>query len=247
MTGFAIPWAALPPGDRPRRAARHARTLTGVNDSRCTGLLVLDVDSTFLHEEVIELIAEAAGTRDEVARVTEAAMRGELDFTASLERRVATLEGVPESVFADVAARVTVRDGAAELIEAAHGRDWRVALVSGGFHEVVDVIAGPLGVDHVTANRLEVADGHLTGRTVGEVVDRDVKRRTLLELVDRWAVDPRCTIAVGDGANDLDMLAAAELGIALNAKPVVAEAADLALEDATLFGVLDALRRHAAA
>ena len=170
------------------------------------GLLVMDVDSTLIEQEVIELIAERAGTREQVAEVTARAMRGELDFAASLRERVATLAGVRESVFADVLAEVRPTRGAAELIEALHARGCRVGVVSGGFEEVVVPLAERLGIDHVAANRLETDDGVLTGRVLGRIVDRQEKVRCLLTWAEQDGVPMERTIAVGDGANDLGML-----------------------------------------
>lgn len=193
-------------------------------------LLVMDVDSTLIQQEVIELLAERAGTREEVARVTEAAMRGELDFTASLAARVATLAGLPESVIGEAAADVTLTPGARELVWTLQGDGWDIALVSGGFAEIVGPLAESLGITLFRANRLEVVDGRLTGRTVGPVVDRAAKGQALREFAEERGVDLRDTVAIGDGANDLDMIAAAGLGIAFNAKPAVREAADVAIE-----------------
>jgi phosphoserine phosphatase len=193
-------------------------------------LLVLDVDSTLIEQEVIELLAERAGTREEVAAVTEAAMRGELDFAASLAARVATLAGLPEYVIQDAAADVTLTAGARELVATLHEAGWAVALVSGGFAEIVGPLAEGLGIGLYRANRLEVADGRLTGRTDGPVVDRAAKAEALLEFAAQLGVAPADVVAIGDGANDLDMIAAAGLGIAFNAKPAVRAAADVSIE-----------------
>ncbi|MDD9207855.1 phosphoserine phosphatase SerB [Georgenia sp. 10Sc9-8] len=190
------------------------------------GLLVMDVDSTLITAEVIELLAEHAGTAGRVAEVTERAMRGELDFAASLRDRVATLAGLPEHVADEVRERVRLTPGARELVAAVHAAGGRVGLVSGGFLEIVAPLAAELGIDHVQANTLEVEDGRLTGRTRGEVVDRSVKARRLREWAAADGVPLAATIAVGDGANDLEMLAAAGLGVAFCAKPVVQEQAD---------------------
>ena len=202
------------------------------------GLLVMDVDSTLIEQEVIELIAERAGTRELVAEVTARAMRGELDFAASLRERVATLAGVCESVFADVLAEVRPTGGAVELIETLHARGCRVGVVSGGFEEVVAPLAERLGIDHVAANRLEVDGGVLTGRVLGRIVDRQEKVRCLRTWAEQDGVPMDRTIAVGDGANDLGMLAAAGLGVAFCAKPVVVEQADAAVHVRDLRAVL---------
>ena len=206
------------------------------------GLLVMDVDSTLIEQEVIELIAERAGTREQVAEVTARAMRGELDFAASLRERVATLAGVSDGVFADVLAEVRPTEGVAELIEALHARGCRVGVVSGGFEEVVAPLAERLGIDHVAANRLEVAGGVLTGRVLGRIVDRQEKVRCLRTWAEQDGVPMERTIAVGDGANDLGMLAAAGLGVAFCAKPVVVEQADAAVHVRDLRAVLQLIR-----
>lgn len=205
-------------------------------------LLVMDVDSTFITDEVIELLAEHAGSRAEVASVTEAAMRGEIDFAQSLERRVATLAGVPDTVFAQVLDEVRLTPGAAELVRGAQERGWTVGLVSGGFEEVVGPLARRHGIEHFRANRLEVSHGVLTGRTEGEIVDRAVKERTLRELAQQVGVPLERTVAIGDGANDLDMIAAAGIGIAFNAKPVVCARAPHVLEGRLdgAFAIIDA-------
>ena len=202
------------------------------------GLLVMDADSTLIEQEVIELIAERAGTREQVAAVTARAMRGELDFADSLRERVATLRGVPEPVFAQVLAEVRPTTGAVELIGALHARGFRVGVVSGGFEEVVVPLAERLGIDHVAANRLEVVEGRLTGRVLGRIVDRQEKVRCLLTWAQQDGVPMERTIAVGDGANDLGMLEAAGLGVAFCAKPVVVEQADAAIHVRDLRAVL---------
>ncbi|MEA5154156.1 phosphoserine phosphatase SerB [Raineyella sp.] len=189
-------------------------------------LVVMDVDSTFITSEVIEEIADAAGSREEVTRVTEQAMRGEIDFAESLAARVATLAGVPVGVLAEVAARVSYTPGAEELVRTVHRRGGHIGLVSGGFLEIVGPLAARLDITLVHANRLEVDDaGRLTGRTVGEIVDRRVKERQLGAYAAAGGADPRRTVALGDGANDLAMIAAAGLGVAFCAKPVVREQA----------------------
>jgi phosphoserine phosphatase len=193
-------------------------------------LLVLDVDSTLITSEVIELIAARAGSREEVTRITEAAMRGELDFAASLRERVATLAGVPETVFAGVLAEIEFSPGASELVAAAQAAGWEVALVSGGFAEIVGDLARRLAITRYRANYLETADGVLTGRTTGPVIDRAAKAQALREFAAELDVPLEDVVAIGDGANDLDMMAAAGLGIAFNAKPIVRDQADAAIE-----------------
>lgn len=193
-------------------------------------LLVLDVDSTLITAEVIELIAEHAGTRAEVARITEAAMRGELDFAASLKERVATLAGVPASVFGEVLQQVEFSPGTPQLVEAAQAAGWEVALVSGGFLEIVEPLAQTLGITRFRANRLEVANGRLTGRTVGPVIDAEAKAVALRDFAAELGVALEDTAAIGDGANDLEMMAIAGFSIAFNAKPVVRDRADAAID-----------------
>lgn len=204
-------------------------------------LCVIDVDSTLITGEVIEMLAAHAGALDEVARITDAAMRGEIDFAVSLRQRVATLAGLPISVFADVLAEVEFTPGAPELVAALQRDGWDVALVSGGFAEIVEHLAAQLGIALFRANRLEVADAVLTGRTYGPVIDRAAKAQALREFADQQGVHLENTVAIGDGANDLDMLAAAGLGVAFNAKPVVQHQADVAVSSPRLDAVLDLL------
>jgi phosphoserine phosphatase len=193
-------------------------------------LVVLDVDSTLIEDEVIELLADAAGTREAVAEVTFRAMNGELDFTESLRERVATLAGLPESVFAEVSARVTVTRGVPQMIAGVHAAGGKVAVVSGGFHEVIDPLAEQLGLDHWRANRLEVADGVLTGRVIPPVVDAVAKAEALQEWADGAGIPITQTIAVGDGANDLPMMALAGLSVGFDAKAPVRDVADVLLD-----------------
>jgi phosphoserine phosphatase len=199
------------------------------------------VDSTLIEDEVIELLADAAGSRAVVAEITERAMRGELDFAASLTERVATLAGLPETVFADVAARITVTSGVPELIAAVHAAGGRVGTVSGGFHEVLDPLAERLGLDAWQANRLEAREGVLTGRVEGPVVDAAAKAAALSDWADAYGIPRSRTIAIGDGANDLQMLAAAGLAIAFCAKPALRRAADVLLDTRDLAQVLPLL------
>jgi phosphoserine phosphatase len=193
-------------------------------------LLIMDVDSTLIQQEVIELLAEHAGKREEVAAVTEAAMRGELDFAQSLHARVATLAGLPAEVIEKVRAAVVLSLGAEDLVRAFHAAGHIVCVVSGGFTQILAPLAEQLGLDHARANDLEVVDGALTGRVLGEVVDRAVKERMLRAWAGEHGIPLEHCIAVGDGANDLDMLGAAGLGVAFNAKPKVRAAADAAVD-----------------
>ena len=193
-------------------------------------LLVLDVDSTLIRQEVIELLAARADSQAQVATITERAMRGEIDFESSLAERVATLKGLSTSVFHEVAAEVEFTPGAPELIDAAHAAGWTVALVSGGFEEVVSTIARAVSVNLFVANRLEVHQGHLTGRTLGPLIDHNAKAVALAAFARGAGIPIADTVAIGDGANDLGMMAAAGLSVAFAAKPVVRAAADIAID-----------------
>lgn len=204
-------------------------------------LVVLDADSTLLEDEVIELLADHAGTRPQVQAVTERAMRGEIDFAESLRERVATLAGLPADVCTRAQQAVRVTRGAEELVRGVHGAGGTVGVVSGGFHEVLDPFASRLGLDHCRANRLEVVDGTLTGRVLGDVVDAHAKAATLREWAQADGVDAAHTVAVGDGANDLEMMRVAALSVAFDAKPRVREQADVAVVDRDLSVVLATL------
>ncbi|KRE41640.1 phosphoserine phosphatase SerB [Knoellia sp. Soil729] len=204
-------------------------------------LVVMDVDSTLIQDEVIELLARRAGREAEVAAVTERAMAGELDFAESLHARVATLAGLDVAVLEEVRAAVRLTPGARTLVRTLKRLGFTVALVSGGFIEVVQPIADELGIDHARANRLEVADGRLTGRVLGDIVDRRGKASALREFAEEAGLPLARTVAIGDGANDLDMLGTAGLGIAFNAKPVVREQADTAVNVPYLDAVLHLL------
>lgn len=190
-------------------------------------LVVLDADSTLIRDEVIELLADEAGRRAEVQAATEAAMRGEVDFATSLRSRVAALAGVPTASFDRVVSRIEPTPGVRDLTAAVHERGGVVGVVSGGFHEILDRIAPGLGVDRWRANRLAVADGALTGEVDGPIVDAEAKAAHLRAWADELGVAPHATIAIGDGANDLRMMAVAGLGLAFNAKPAVRAAASL--------------------
>ena len=214
---------------------------------RPSGILCFDCDSTFITGEVLDLLAEEAGRGEEVAAVTARAMAGELDFEESLRTRVSALEGVDVAAAGRVAARLELTPGVEEAVAAAHGAGFIVALVSGGFTNVLDGLAPGWGVDHLKANTLEVADGSFTGRVVGEIVDRAAKERELRALAQRCALPLSRTVAVGDGANDIDMIAAAGLGIGYDPKPALRDAADLVLAKGEMARVADAVRRIARA
>jgi len=204
-------------------------------------LVVMDVDSTLIRQEVIELLAAHAGRQAEVAAVTERAMRGEIDFGASLRERVACLEGLDVSVVQAVREAVELTPGARTLTRTLHRLGFTLALVSGGFLEVVGPLAADLGIAHVRANRLQVVHGKFTGRVTGPVIDRAAKASALREFAAAEGLPLHRTVAIGDGANDLDMIGAAGLGIAFNAKPVVREQADAALNVPYLDAVLPLL------
>jgi len=204
-------------------------------------LVVFDADSTLLRNEVIELIADEAGRGAEVAAATEAAMRGEVDFASSLRSRVAQLAGVPLTAFDRVQSRVEPTPGAAELIAAIHERGGAAAVVSGGFHEVLDHIAPGLAVDLWRANRLGTDGATLDGTVAGTIVDAEAKAASLREWADGHEVPLTRTIAIGDGANDLRMMAAAGLGVAFNAKPAVRRQADVVVGPVDLREVIPLL------
>ena len=193
-------------------------------------LVVCDVDSTLINDEVIELLADVVGVRGVVADITERAMRGELDFAASLRERVATLAGLTEGVFAQVLERITPTPGATELIAAVHAAGGHIVAVSGGFHEILDPMAREWGLDWWAANRLEKINGMLTGRTLGPVIDAAAKENALRDYATEHGIPLERTIAVGDGANDLRMMSVAGLSVAFCAKPIVAEQATVAIE-----------------
>lgn len=203
--------------------------------------VVFDVDSTLIENEVIELLADVAGRREEVAAVTERAMAGELDFSESLIQRVATLEGLPEKVFGEVFQQITITQGAKELIHRIHEAGGRVGAVSGGFTQVLTPLADELGLDFARANDLEVVDGKLTGKVLGQIVDKAAKAQSLLEWAERSNFKQSQTVAVGDGANDLEMMSWAGLSIAFNAKPIVRATADIVVERQDLLELAEIL------
>ena len=204
-------------------------------------LVVLDVDSTLIEDEVIDLLADAAGRGDEVAAITDRAMRGELDFAGSLVARVAALAGLDAAAIGGVRDRVTVTKGVPELVAAVHGAGGLVGVVSGGFHEILDPLAERLGLDHARANRLVRRGDVLTGLVSGPVIDAAAKAEALREWAQRHGIPLSRTVAIGDGANDLGMMAVAGLSIAFDAKPAVRSHADVVVDTRDLAQVLPLL------
>ncbi|MBO0840362.1 MAG: phosphoserine phosphatase SerB [Sciscionella sp.] len=229
-----------------RTALAEVATRVGVDVSieraglarRAKRLIVFDVDSTLIQGEVIEMLAEHAGCAGEVRAVTEAAMRGELDFAESLRRRVKPLAGLPVSVLDEVAGRLSLTPGARTTIRTLKRLGFRCGVVSGGFSQVIDRLVDSLGLDFAAANELAVVDGVLTGELRGNIVDRQGKAVALREFADKFGTPLAQCVAVGDGANDIDMLTAAGMGIAFNAKPALREVADAALSHPFLDAVL---------
>jgi len=205
---------------------------------RAKRLIVFDVDSTLIQGEVIEMLAAHAGSEAAVAEVTAAAMRGEIDFAESLHRRVATLAGLPAEVLDEVADKIELTPGARTTLRTLRRLGYHCGIVSGGFRQVVEPLAHELMMDFVAANELEIVDGKLTGRVVGDVVDRPGKAKALRDFAQQAGVPMEQTVAVGDGANDIDMLSAAGLGVAFNAKPALREVADASLNHPYLDTVL---------
>ncbi len=201
-------------------------------------LVVMDVDSTLIQQEVIELLAARAGCLTEVAAITKSAMNGEIDFEQSLRSRVALLSGIPQETLDEVRKEITLTPGARTLVETLRKLGHSVGVVSGGFTTVIEPLIQELGIKHYRANTLEVSDGVLTGKIIGPIVDRAAKATALRDFAKLEGVDLEQTIAIGDGANDLDMIAIAGLGIAFNAKPAVKAAADSSVSAPYLDSVL---------
>ena len=205
-------------------------------------LVQLDVDSTFIQQEAIELLADKAGVLPEVSRITAAAMQGELDFAQSLIARVALLRGLTEDVIMQVQRDITLTDGAAELVAALHQKGHCVSLVSGGFTNILQPMVDDMKIDFYRANTLEIVDGFLTGKVLGAIVDRAAKAEALREFAQACAVDLANTVAIGDGANDLDMMEIAGISIAFNAKPIVEAAADYSINEPSLRSVASLIK-----
>ena len=211
---------------------------------KVSGLLVMDVDGTLIRQEGINLLAQAADMGEKVAEITAGAMNGDLDFATSLHARVELLRGLETSVFPKILEQIDITRGAGDLITELRLRGYKIGLVAGGFHEVIDPIAQSLGIDLVQANRLEVADGRLTGKVLGEVVTPEKKKETLLTWARDYHVQTSQTIAIGDGANDLPMIKTAGMGIAFMAKPIVSRLAPYRIETRDLRLVLEILDKH---
>ena len=201
-------------------------------------LFVFDVDSTLINEEVVELIAAKAGVREEVKKITNLAMAGEIDFVESLRKRVSLLSGLPASVLDQVRSEITLTKGAQELISVLQSNGNHVAVVSGGFTSVITSLMRDLKIDLFKANNLEISDGRITGVLLGEIVDRKAKAEALKDFSQRVNVELSNTVAIGDGANDIDMLETSGLGIAFCAKPALQKVADVSINERDLMQVL---------
>ena len=206
---------------------------------------MLDVDSTLIQQEVIELLAHQVGVMPEVKKITDLAMAGELDFVQSLEQRVSLLAGLPVDSFAKVLDQIQFTPGAQELITAVHALGGKVGAVSGGFSQILDPLARKIGLDYWLANDLEVEDGKLTGKVIGSVICAEAKARALKTWAAEAEVELENTIAIGDGANDIQMLQAAGFAIAFRPKPILREYADFVIEENSLLPVIEKLRLSA--
>jgi phosphoserine phosphatase len=247
VTGLELRVSVPPGADGPlrnalTRVAADERVDVAVEEysleRRAKRLVVFDVDSTLVQGEAIETLAAHAGAQGKVAAITEAAMRGELDFAQSLQQRVATLAGLPATVVDEVANQLELMPGARTTLRTLRRLGFRCGVVSGGFRRIIEPLAEELMLDYVAANELEIVDGTLTGRVVGPIIDRAGKAKALREFAAQAGVPMEQTVAVGDGANDIDMLAAAGLGVAFNAKPALREVADASLSHPYLDTVL---------
>jgi phosphoserine phosphatase len=197
-------------------------------------ILLLDADSTLFNEEVIDLLAQKAGVGQKVAAITEQAMQGVLDFPTALKQRVMLLRDLPENVLSEVSEEISITKGGRELISVAQSKGFVISVVSGGFEEVISPIMQELGIAYFRANTLEIEDGKLTGYVLGEIVDQAAKTKWLLDLSEKFQIVAQDTIAIGDGANDIGMVQAAEIGIAFCAKPALKKVADVVIDERNL-------------
>jgi len=204
-------------------------------------LVVLDVDSTLIEQEVIELLAERVGLRAEVKKLTDQAMSGEIDFGEALLQRVGLLKGLTAQVFQELLAEIRVTDGVSELIKAVHKSGGLVGAISGGFSQVLEPLAEKLDLDFFKANTLEMLDGVMTGKILGDIVDADMKARTLLQWAGESGFDVSNTVAVGDGANDIQMLKASGFAVAFRPKEILRDHADLVIEGDSLEPLISVL------
>lgn len=204
-------------------------------------LVVLDVDSTMIEQEVIELLAERVGLRDQVKILTDQAMAGEIDFRTALLKRVGLLDGLTDQVFQEVLSDIRVTDGVTELISTVQKSGGLVGAISGGFSQVLEPLADKLSLNFFKANNLEILDGVITGRIIGDIVDADMKARTLLEWAGEYGFDMSNTVAVGDGANDIQMLKTSGFAVAFRPKDVLREHADLIIEGDSLEPLISVL------
>jgi phosphoserine phosphatase len=204
-------------------------------------LVVLDVDSTLIQQEVIELLADFAGVMPEVKVITEQAMSGELDFKQSLEKRVGLLAGLSDEIFSRLKPQISLTPGVAELISAVHAMGGKIGAVSGGFSQVLAPLAGEIGLDYWMANSLEISDGKLTGRVTGPVIDAEAKAEALRSWASDAGIPAEHTIAIGDGANDIQMLQCSGFAVAFRPKPVLRQYADLVIEENSLLSLIEKL------
>jgi phosphoserine phosphatase len=205
-------------------------------------LVMMDMDSTLIQNEVIDDLATAAGVGEQVSAITESAMRGEIDFSESLRRRVALLAGAKIEILDQVANKIVLTPGAVEMIEHFAESGFKTCVVSGGFDVIIEKIVRKLGIDSFKANTLEIKDGKLTGNLLGEILDAEGKRQALTEMAKNYSIPLDCTIAIGDGANDIPMIKQASIGIAFNAKPALKAAADISIDGTSLQAIVQALK-----
>lgn len=197
-------------------------------------LVLFDVDSTLIEQEVIDLLARRTSHGAKVAEITSRAMAGEIDFDQALRERVSLLRGLPESIIAEVIEEITFSPGAENLIKELHNQNVRIGAVSGGFLNVLNPLFSKINLDLLLANKLEISQGLLTGEVIGPIVNRSMKKKALHDFATRFGIDMGATVAVGDGANDLEMIQAAGLGVSYRGKPILNEAADLVLTEPRL-------------